>query len=147
MRRLLVTLVTLGTLCGVASADRWHGRGRGHHHHQTQRVVVRDHRYVQQPRRVVVQRRPVYVNNGRYYFHDNSYRVYRQPVIRQRYYDYQYRPQIIAENYDNVSGYIWISGNWNWNGYEWIWVAGHYEADPNYYDASYDNGGYYHDCD
>lgn len=144
MRRFLLTLLALGTLCGVASADhRHHGRG---HHQQT--VVVRDHRYVQQPRRVVVQRRPVYVNNGRYAFHDNSYRVYRQPVIRQRYYDYRYRPQVVVENYDNVNGYIWVAGNWNWNGYEWQWVAGHYESDPNYYETSYDNGGYYQQpCD
>jgi hypothetical protein len=24
--------------------------------------------------------------------------------------------------------YIWIKGNWHWNGARWVWIAGHYEA-------------------
>ena len=36
-------------------------------------------------------------------------------------------------------------GNWQWNGYEWTWTAGHYEPDPNasgYYSNSYDSQYY-----
>ncbi|MSP17430.1 MAG: hypothetical protein EXR73_12630 [Myxococcales bacterium] len=25
-------------------------------------------------------------------------------------------------------GYVWLAGNWHWSGYEWTWVAGHWEA-------------------
>jgi hypothetical protein len=51
-----------------------------------------------------------------------------------------------------VTGYIWVAGQWQWNGYEWLWVSGHYAIDPNFqdyqadssydpsYDPSYDDG-------
>lgn len=63
--------------------------------------------------------------------------MYRRPVIRERYYNVRVRPQIIVENYPAQYGYIWISGNWSWNGYEWQWNDGHYAPDPSiefYYD-------------
>jgi hypothetical protein len=49
-----------------------------------------------------------------------------------------------------MAGYIWVAGQWQWSGYEWIWQPGHYEVDPNYtgdnyYQGSYDNGAYYYD--
>ena len=153
MRRLILTAVALTIFGGVASADRWRGHdNRGDN--RRERVVVRDHRddhrwnerdhvryeprrqYVQ---RQYVQRRPVYINRDRFVFNDGRYYTYHRPVIRQRYFDVRYRPQIIVENYDSVPGYIWIQGGWQWNGYEWCWTAGHYEQDPNY---GYDNGYY-----
>ena len=42
------------------------------------------------------------------------------------------RPTLLIENYETVPGYIWVQGNWQWNGYEWSWVNGHYEVDVNY---------------
>jgi hypothetical protein len=41
-------------------------------------------------------------------------------------------------------GYVWIDGCWNWNGYEWGWGAGHWEAPrPGYVyvEPYYDNQG------
>jgi len=160
MRRLILTAVALTLFGGVASADHWRGRDRDRDNRR-ERVVVRDHRWNErdhwndrrfEPRRQVVQRRPVYINRDRFVFDNGRYFTYRRPVIRQRYYDYRYRPQIIVENYDPVPGYIWIQGNWQWNGYEWIWVAGHYDNDPSYgYNDGYNNGYYspssYQPCD
>ena len=92
--------------------------------------------------RRVVYRRPMYHNNGSFRFHDGSTVVYRRPVFTQRYYDVNVRPQYVAENYPNQSGYIWVNGSWSWTGYEWSWTAGYYAPDPayqNYYsDGSYD---------
>jgi hypothetical protein len=157
MRRILVfTLMALTLGSGVALADRdnhrrgdnrseyrggdrhdrgirnprdpdWHQRDRYQRdRHQRDRYqrdrYQRDHR--------VIHRRPVHVNNGYYQFH-NGYRYrYSRPVIRQRYFDYRVRPQIIVENYQPVAGYVWVPGQWQWNGYEWIWISGHYMVDP-----------------
>lgn len=147
----IITLALLGiTLTtGAALADR----DRGHRKHDRDRVVHRhdnraNHRHVDRgrDRRVVVRdrdrhrnvqrhvhrSRPVYRNN-RFYFDGGVTRVYRRPVIRQRYTNYYQRPAILIENYDPMPGYIWIAGHWNWSGYEWTWVPGHYEVDVNYY--------------
>jgi hypothetical protein len=101
-------------------------------------------RYVErsQPRRYV-ERRAVHVHDGRYVFHGGVYRVYRRPVITQRYFDYRYRPRLIIEAYDPVPGYVWVQGHWHWDGREWLWVPGHYVPDPAYYDDGY--GPYYDD--
>lgn len=162
MRRIILTAIALVLCGGVASADRW--RGHRDTSHRSGGTVVRDHRH-REPVRVErrgnfyrdrdyrrhrVERRPVYVNNGRYVFHGGVSRAYHRPVIRHRYYDYRYRPQIIVENYDPVPGYLWVQGSWNWNGYEWVWTSGYWMPDSNYdnsyYDNSYDNydnSGYY----
>jgi hypothetical protein len=143
MRRVLA-LTSLAFLLstGAALADR---RGGG-------RVVVRDHRggggapsrvvvreqrgpvVVRDNRRtVVVQRRsPVYVANGRYTFGGGVVREYRRPVIRTHYYDIHVRPTLIVETYDPVPGYLWVGGNWRWNGVEWMWISGYWAVDPNY---------------
>ncbi|MDQ3365514.1 MAG: hypothetical protein M3680_08805 [Myxococcota bacterium] len=162
MRRILpFTLLALTLLGGTALADR--GRYSRDTSHRSGGTVVRDHRHDgyrdtrvrvdrrydrnnHRSRRAVVERRPVYVTNGRYTFTGGISRSYSRPVIQQRYYDYRYRPQLIIENYDPVPGYVWVQGAWNWNGYEWTWVAGHYHPDPSYgsqYSGSYNNGGYY----
>jgi hypothetical protein len=31
-----------------------------------------------------------------------------------------------------MPGYVWIAGDWNWNGFEWNWTPGHYEIDASY---------------
>ena len=30
-------------------------------------------------------------------------------------------------------GYVWIDGNWHWNGYEWVWVSGRWTRDQSGY--------------
>lgn len=137
-RTILLSLIGLICAGGIASADRYHGRSRGHDHRWDERqprggVVVRDrdHRRSDRQRRVDY-RRPVYVNNGYYQFHNGSRYRYARPVIHRRYYDYRVRPQIIVENYQPMTGYVWVPGQWQWNGYEWTWISGYYAVDPNY---------------
>jgi hypothetical protein len=161
MKRILVlSALTLAMVGGVASADR--GRRHWKQHHRggvswSGGVMVSGPRIVAP--RVVVQSRPVYVQRP----HVVRRPIYVQaPAIRVRYYNYYQRPAVIAENYNTMPGYYWVAGSWSWNGYEWMWTAGHYEPDPNYveqsydyppsYDGSYDQGysydnNYYNDDD
>jgi len=115
-------------------SDRGWNRGSDRNYRDNNRGYRRD--------RVVVRRQPVYVNNGRFVFHGGYTRTYSRPVIRHRYYDVRYRPQIVVENYDPVPGYIWVQGRWNWDGYEWQWVSGYYAVDTSYQDEYYDDGYY-----
>lgn len=157
---------------GIASADpgRWRDTSD-----RSGGTVVRDHRYRDHDRgdrtryryrdrvrvdryrdvrpRYRYDRRPVYVNNGRFVFHGGIVRSYHRPVIKYRYYDYRYRPSLLVENYDPVPGYTWVQGQWTWNGYEWTWQSGYYAPDPSYSqsyyndpyyaDSYYDSGSYY----
>lgn len=50
-----------------------------------------------------------------------------RPMIRERYYNFHRRPELIVESYGPREGYVWVRGGWQWNGYEWIWYPGHYE--------------------
>ncbi len=93
----------------VREGREWHGGGN---------VIVRGGGYHGD-----YARRPIYV---------------RRPIIRERYYDYYRRPAVVVENYGPVTGYYWVAGSWQWNGYEWIWQPGHYEPDPNYAGPAYD---------
>ena len=160
-------VVTLLGGAAFADRDRDHDRRDhrrdDHRDHRDSRPVVRDNRttvIVRDNRRPVVRervrstryrpyrgtfradrrvivRRPLYVNSGRFTFHNGRTVVYSRPIIRERYYDFRIRPQIIVESYPAQYGYIWVNGSWSWNGHEWIWAGGHYEADPdidNYYD-------------
>ncbi|MBV8758253.1 MAG: hypothetical protein JO257_13285 [Deltaproteobacteria bacterium] len=159
MKRIILALAVVGLAGGVASADRWHGGGggRGEFHGRGElhgggggQVVVRDHRW-----EGGVHVSPSYRGNYRYErpVYNNSYRynvvrrpIYvERPIIRQRYYDYRYRPEVIVENYGARDGYYWVNGAWQWNGYEWIWQPGHYEPDPNWVAPSsyYDQSSYY----
>ena len=156
MKKILVlSALTLVALAGVASADR--GRHRGHWKHRPAAswsggVHVSSPRVVVKPR-VVVQSRPGYVQRPRVVRRPIFVKA---PVIQYRYTNYYQRPQILVENYPAQSGYYWVAGSWSWNGYEWVWTAGHYEPDPNYvesyaqptyddsynYDYNYQSPGY-----
>lgn len=148
-RTILLSLIGLICAGGVASADRHNNRGHDHRWDERQPrsggVVVRDHRdhrWSERERRVTPQRRvdyrrPVYINNGYYQFHNGSRYRYTRPVIHRRYFDYRIRPQIVVENYQPMTGYVWVPGQWQWNGYEWTWISGYYAVDPNY--AEYDS--------
>jgi len=121
---------------GAAYAGHGHGggggRGRGG---GGGGVVVRDHRaggptVVSRGGGPVVRdhRGPshVRVSNGRYMFPGGVVRVYKRPVIRERYYDVHVRPAIIVEAYDPVPGYVWVAGGWTWGGAEWLWAPGYW---------------------
>lgn len=143
MKRIIImTLAALTLSGGVALADRHRGD-----HDRRDRWERRDDRRGDRGRwdrghqRVdrsrwsggvrVSRTRPVYRNNT-FYFNGGYSHRYQRPVIRHRYYNYYQRPAIVVENYDPVPGYVWVAGQWDWNGYEWIWVNGHYEVDINY---------------
>ena len=122
---------------GDRHENRWQRNDRGH-----DRVVVNRggdrSRWSGGVR--VTRTRPTYRNNTFYFNGGHSY-AYHRPVIRYRYRNYYQRPAIIVENYDPVPGYVWVTGNWNWNGYEWNWIDGHYEVDVNYDGyGDYDDG-------
>jgi hypothetical protein len=139
LKVLPVTALILALSGGAALADRRGGdrggdrRGvvvvRDHGESRGGRVV-RDHRdwrrdgWNARPRYERGVRRPIYVS---------------RPVIRDRYYDYRYRPQLIVENYNTMPGYTWVAGRWSWNGYEWAWQPGHYEPDQHYADPDCDH--------
>src|SRR5262245_28524820 len=126
MKRIILSaLVALTAFGGVASADRGHG---GVRHSQGGVSVTHSHgRYVQ----------PRHVAYNRGYVSRPSYRYVRRPIYVQRphiafhYRNYYQRPVVLAENFAAMPGYYWVAGQWNWNGYEWLWTPGHYEPDPN----------------
>jgi hypothetical protein len=141
MRKLLLaTLLVLTATGGTALADRHRGNDhRGNQHRSDHRrgdnharrdnghrTHVRDHRAHRD------HRRPVYASNNRFVFGNGHVRYYNRPVIRTHYTNYRYRPALIVENYEQVPGYIWVAGNWQWNGYQWMWIDGHYEVDAAY---------------
>lgn len=106
--------------------------------------ALRRQRYrgvVRSNRRAIV-RTKLYHSNGSFRFHNGRTVVYRRPVIVQRYRDIRVRPQLIVESYPAQYGYVWVNGNWSWNGNEWIWGDGYYAPDPAisayYDDDSYD---------
>ncbi len=145
MIRLLVTALTFTLLGGVATADRQHDRRDNH----DRRAVVSDrdnhprrvNRPAQRSNRRALVRRPIYVSNGSFVFHDGIRRTYTRPVIQARYYNVRVRPQLVVENYESVPGYIWVRGSWGWTGREWSWSSGHFAPDMQYSNY-YDDGSY-----
>jgi len=147
MRNLLAAALALTMFSGLAAADRRDHQRDGRH---DKRPVVRDHRS-HQPQRVnrparranrrVIERRPVYVNDGRFVFASGVSRAYRRPVIHRHYYNASVRPRLIVESYPREPGYIWVRGGWTWIGTEWQWAGGHYAPDMQYSNY-YDDGSY-----
>jgi hypothetical protein len=150
MRRIiLLTLLVLTATGGAAFADHYRrGEFRGDFRAGAGVSIRNPHdRIWTQRDHQRVYRRPVYINNGYYQFRNGSRYRYERPVIHRRYYDYRVRPQIVVENYQPVYGYNWVPGQWQWNGYEWIWTSGYYANDPSCdhgyndgYNDSYDDG-------
>lgn len=70
--------------------------------------------------------------DNRFHFSGGITRPYVRPMVQQQYYSYQVRPQPLVEQYDRINGYIWVPGQWQWNGSQWIWTAGYYTVDPAY---------------
>jgi hypothetical protein len=154
MRRIITSTLLLASLItgGTALADR-RGGHEGHgrvvvHETYRGRPAVQGGVRVERPvyrgtvrhDRHVIQRRPIYVNNGGYVFGSRVVR-YNRPVIRERYYNVRIRPQVVVENYPNQDGYVWTQGQWAWDGREWQWQSGHYEVDARY-NNYYDDGSW-----
>lgn len=147
MKKVILAALFLALTAGAASADRHGGRG-GHAQggvvvHNNNRVVVHENHGGWGRNgggRVVVHGNGGWHGNGGYreprYYHNRG--VVRaniwmpRPVIRTHYYHYGYRPSLLVENYGYRDGYVFVRGDWAWNGYEWVWQPGHYEPDPAY---------------
>jgi len=156
MKKLILTALVLALTGGAAMADRGHGGGRsssggrasggvvvhsnGGYHGGEARSYNRgwngggrvyENRGWNGGGRVVVnggwRGEPRYYHN---YGHARANIWMPRPVIRSHYYNYGYRPSLLVEDYGYRSGYIFVRGNWQWNGYEWTWMPGHYEPDP-----------------
>lgn len=142
MRRIILfTLIALVASSGAALADRHRGDHRDDHRSRVTFRNPHERTYPQRERRVIY-RQPVRATNGYYQFHSGARYRYVRPVIHRRYFDYRVRPQIVVENYQPVTGYVWVPGQWQWNGYEWTWTSGYYQVDASYsagYDSSYDS--------
>jgi hypothetical protein len=149
LKALSLSALVLGLSGGVALAD--HGRGGDHrggsaeHRPAPQsRVVIRDRHEWHGGGNVIRDHRDwnggrvIVRNEARYHRVDRRPIYISRPVIRERYYNYYRRPAVIVENYNTMPGYYWVAGGWAWNGYEWVWQAGHYEPDPSYIDQGYD---------
>ena len=143
MRR-IITLSTLSVVVtgilggGVALADRG-----GEHRapiRQPVRSPVRENRVearrgveqrVENRREIgrpIIHREPVRFDS-RYAGHRYENGRYLRETIRERYFDYNVRPRMLIESFGApVDGYVWVAGDWEWSGAEWIWVAGHYQA-------------------
>jgi len=86
-----------------------------------------------------VQHQPVYARGGRFQFSGGFSIAAPRTVTTQRYHDHSIRPQAFVEPYQQVPGYTWVPGQWQWNGYEWTWIAGYYQPTAAYdgYSAPY----------
>ncbi len=138
MKKIILAAVVLALSSGAAMADRFHGGGGGRGHAQGGVVVHNNGGGYHGGGHVVVN--GGYHGRGGYsaprYYHSRG--VARaniwmpRPVIRSHYYHYGYRPALIGENYGYREGYVFVRGDWQWNGYEWMWQPGHYEPDAAY---------------
>ena len=144
MRKLILSLVTLGMLGGVANAQRFNDRDhrrpvpqqrsfapqRSFNHGAFNRRF--DNRTINRFNNRTVNRYNYgYRYNDRYRFARRPIYVQR-PIIRHRYFNYYQRPSLLIENYAPMYGYYWVAGTWYWDGVEWIWQPGHYQPDPSY---------------
>ena len=83
-------------------------------------IVIRNQREVDLRGRETAQR----FENQRY-----EHGRYVRAGFNERYFDIRVQPAPIFEDCGAAqSGYVWVTGNWQWNGAEWIWFAGHYVA-------------------
>jgi len=117
-RTIILSLLGLGMLGGVAAADEHHQNRGGYRGGHVERV--RPYRDYHAYNRGYYN--PRYERGFRY-----SY-GYGRPYYGRHYYDYYHRPALIVEDFVAQPGFIWVRGHWDWNGYEWIWVPGHYQA-------------------
>ena len=110
---LMISSIATAMSAGAAEAHPVRGGGGGYHGGYVSRPVYsRGYAAPRYHGGYSYARRPIYM---------------RAPVIREHYYNYYRRPTLIVENYGPMDGYVWARGHWDWNGYEWIWIGGHYQ--------------------
>jgi hypothetical protein len=116
MRR-IITLALAGavSLGGVAAADE-HRDHRGHVERHENHGTYRGHDYHAYNH----YSGPRYEHRGSYYYYGYH------PYYGHRYFNHYRRPALIVENYAPRPGFIWISGQWYWDGREWLWQPGYY---------------------
>jgi hypothetical protein len=153
MKKIILSALVLALTSGAAMADRSHGSGHASGGAHQGGVVVHGngghsngghsnggfHGNSGWHGTTVVHDRGYNRGNRGYeprYYHTHGVARgniwFNRPVIREHYYHYGYRPSLIVENYGPREGYIFVRGDWAWNGAEWLWQPGHYEPDSAY---------------
>jgi hypothetical protein len=150
MKKIILSALVLALSSGAAMADRSHGGGHASGGARQGGVVVHSngghsnggfHGNSGWHGNTVVHERGGFdrgYNRGyeRPYYHTHGVARgniwFNRPVIREHYYHYGYRPSLLVENYGPREGYIFVRGDWQWNGAEWLWMPGHYEPDQAY---------------
>ena len=144
MKKIILSALVLALTSGAAMADRSHGSGHASGGARQGGVVVHSNgghsnggfhgnsgwhgNTVVHERGGRGYERPYYHTHG--VARGNIW--FNRPVIREHYYHYGYRPSLIVENYGPREGYVFVRGDWQWNGAEWLWMPGHYEPDQAY---------------
>jgi hypothetical protein len=139
MKKIILSALVLALTSGAAMADRFHGGHASGGARQGGVVVHSNGGHVNSGwhGNTVVHDRGGF-NHGyeRPYYHTHGVARgniwFNRPVIREHYYHYGYRPSLLVENYGPREGYIFVRGDWQWNGAEWLWMPGHYEPDQAY---------------
>jgi len=156
MKKIILSALVLALTSGAAMADRSHGGGHASGGTRQGGVVVHNNGGFHEGGyrggnagwhgNVTVHDRGGYDRGGydrgynrgyepRYYHTRGVARGniwFNRPEIREHYYHYGYRPNLMVEDYGYREGYIFVRGNWQWDGGEWIWQPGHYEPDQAY---------------
>jgi hypothetical protein len=146
MKKIILSALVLALTSGAAMADRSHGSGHASGGARQGGVVVHSNGGHSNGGfrgnsgwhgNETVREHGGY-NRGyepRYYHNHGVARGniwFNRPEIREHYYHYGYRPSLIVENYGARDGYVFVRGDWQWNGAEWMWQPGHYEPDQAY---------------
>lgn len=105
IRRLLIASLVVGT-ASPAFADRWERRDDRRERREDRRERREDRRERREDRR------------------DD-----RRDARWERRGAHRAPPAVRVERWSPRRGYVWVNGNWDWNGNDWVWVAGHYERE------------------
>lgn len=57
---------------------------------------------------------------------DNRHERFERAERVEHFRDARFRPAARYERFETRAGFRWVTGDWSWNGYEWIWMSGHY---------------------
>src|SRR5690349_996208 len=101
MQKLMMALMALGISGGAAMAAPYH-----------REPAVRDHRTA--------------FERGFDRGMNRERQADRREDRAERFRDFRYHPSARYERHDERAGFRFVGGEWKWNGYEWLWVPGHY---------------------
>jgi len=104
MRRILsLSVLSLSLLGGVAAAS------------PGEREIVRDRHELARDHRELARDRAEIGRDRRELIRDESH-----------YRNVHFRPSARQERFEYRRGFTFARGEWKWNGYEWVWIPGHY---------------------